>query len=61
MSVERFRDVVIQGYILPLGGSNTLSIYENAARFCIHTILVVLCLVDLDIFQGVKEKKSSKC
>ena len=46
----------------PLGGSHTLNIYENAVRFCVCVCvcvcitLVGLCLVDLDIFQGMKDQ-----
>lgn len=46
----------MQGYVAPLGGSHTLNIYENTERFLLCIILVGLCLINLGIFQGMKDK-----
>ena len=46
----------MQGYVAPLGGSHTLNIYENIERFLLCIILVGLCLINLGIFQGMKDK-----
>ena len=48
----------MQGYVAPLGGSHTLNIYENTERFLLCLILVGLCLIDLSVFQGVKDNKN---
>lgn len=48
----------MQGYVAPLGGSHTLNIYENTERFLLCIILVGLCLIDLSVFQGVKDNKN---
>lgn len=48
----------MQGYVAPLGGSHTLNIYENTERFLLCIILVGLCLIDLSIFQGMKDNKN---
>lgn len=50
--------LVMQGYVAPLGGSHTLNIYENTERFLLCIILVGLCLIDLSIFQGMKDNKN---
>lgn len=46
----------MQRYVAPLGGSHTLNIYENTERFLLCIILVGLCLINLGIFQGMKDK-----
>ena len=48
----------MQGYVAPLGGSHTLNIYENTERFLLCIILVGLCLIDVSVFQGVKDNKN---
>ena len=46
----------MQGYVAPLGGSHTLNIYENTERCLLCIIVVGLCLINLGIFQGMKDK-----